>query len=257
MNPFITGSSVKGDLFFNREELLSKIDAFLNYSKDATFILYGQRRIGKTSLLRKIQEKVLKNKGKVTLFDLQNKADIELPNLLIDFMKQLVVDFHLTINIKEEIKKLNNNDIENFFLNQFLSLITDTLNTNENLVFLFDEFDVIGSYTDICENPINKNTSHHRFLPYLIDILKKEYQIKFIFTVGCNYKDMDLSRYKELIKFGKKEEIEYFSREKLKTMIVHLTENTIVFEREAINTLYEITAGQPYFAQCLATSGHY
>lgn len=252
MNPFETGSAVKGDLFFNREQLLSKIDTFLYHSKDATLILYGQRRIGKTSLLRKIQEKILLKKGKVTLFDLQNKADFVLPHLLTDFMKQIAVDFHLKVNIKEEIKKQD--DIEDFFINNFLSLISDQLKMNENIVFLFDEFDVIGSYTDICESPVNKDSAHHLFLPYVINILKREYPIKFIFAVGCNYRDLDLSRYKELIKFGKKEEIGYFPCKELETMITSLTRDTIPFDKDAIDLLYMITSGQPYFAQCLASA---
>ena len=57
-NPYITTRFVSGGDFFNREEEISQILVNLE-SEDNVIIIEGQRRIGKTSLLRHLEKHIL------------------------------------------------------------------------------------------------------------------------------------------------------------------------------------------------------
>jgi len=54
-NPFNTGSPARDTDFFGRSSMMEDIRSFVQNRSQYTMLIYGQRRIGKTSLLRRIQ----------------------------------------------------------------------------------------------------------------------------------------------------------------------------------------------------------
>jgi len=78
-NPFINGSPARGRDFCGRASIMEDIHSFVKNESQYTLLIYGQRRIGKTSLLRKIQYEY-KSSGheKCVYFNLQNMAKIKL-----------------------------------------------------------------------------------------------------------------------------------------------------------------------------------
>ncbi|MDZ7291326.1 MAG: protein kinase [candidate division KSB1 bacterium] len=75
-NPFVIGQWVRGEKFFGREEMISEL---LEGARQAVWVA-GLRRMGKTSLLREIERRVLQNPatGYLPLYwDLEGSTDDE------------------------------------------------------------------------------------------------------------------------------------------------------------------------------------
>ena len=73
-NPFNLGGPARGEDFYNRKEILQSIQTFIYSSPHETHLLVtGQRRIGKTSLLRRIQD-ITEDSIHAVYYDLQDKA---------------------------------------------------------------------------------------------------------------------------------------------------------------------------------------
>lgn len=84
LNPYVAGNPV-GDspAFVGRADVLREVLRVLRRSQDNTIVLYGQRRIGKTSILQHLAAQ-LPGEGKYypVYFDLQDKADWPLGRVL-------------------------------------------------------------------------------------------------------------------------------------------------------------------------------
>ena len=73
-----------------------------------------------------------------------------------------------------------------------------------------------------------------------------------IFAGGRNYKDLDQNRFGQLMKFGSQIELSYFNSIKTKSLIESINNTSIQFTDEAIQTIHQLTAGHPFFSQCIA-----
>lgn len=251
-NPFVTSDAALGEDFFGRAKEIKEIKKFLNKRKEQNLLIYGQRRIGKTSLLLKIKEIVNSfDLGRAVFFDLQNKARYEISKLLFEIAVQICADVEVNINFKESdfIEK----DSTSYFKDVFLPEIFALLPGDRQLILLFDEFDTLGELEGIQGDLKITNIAYHRFIPYIEGIKNKKFPLKFIFAVGRNYKDLEDSRFGQITKSGSKIEIPYFAKEDLENLLKS-SEDILPFEQDAIERLYELTFAHPFFSQCLASS---
>ena len=76
VNPYIAGNPVGGsNAFIGRIDILNEVHQVLRRPRDSALVLYGQRRIGQTSILKHL-EASLRTRGpyRPVYFDLQDKA---------------------------------------------------------------------------------------------------------------------------------------------------------------------------------------
>jgi branched-chain amino acid transport system substrate-binding protein len=256
-NPFNTGSPVRGKDFFGRKDIIDSINTYLQNPQEYNFLLYGQRRIGKTSLLRKIQEGTnIPILEKSVYFNLQDKARIALDQLLFELADRITKDLDLDLGIDKA--DFTPGGAKQFFKTQFLPNVFNEFSENEVLILLFDEFDVLGDIEDIEKDLIITNFSYHQFIPYIVEIIEeiqiKKYFLKFIFAIGRNYKDLKPERFGQITKFGKQRELDRFSESETKKLLRKLSDNILPFESDAIKKVHNLTSGHLYFTQCLASS---
>ena len=154
MIPFRYGTVVKGDFFCGRKTLLKRCDELFTSSQNV--VLYGERRIGKTSLIvevlrrrgtmkgvfvdfmgvkseddayKRIVRSLLSHNTKKSIFDILIKGLASLrPQLTIDPMSQLP-----TLTVDSKIK-LEDSSIDSVF-----SIISD-INDKAQTLIVFDEF---------------------------------------------------------------------------------------------------------------------
>jgi tetratricopeptide (TPR) repeat protein len=245
LNPFKTDSAPGPDQFFGRKELLAAIDRFLENPHEKMMFVNGPRRMGKTSLLRKLRHE-LSQRGFVPVsIDLQGKAEEPLPQVLYEAM--------VTINVELNNKsRFSINDFEEdyrLFDRKFLPSITPT---QEKIVLLFDEFDVPGDRAILQEEAATKESAYQKFIPYLQTLVEKPIALKFIFAIGRSLSD--LSEYYEPIKtFAACEKLDEFGLSDTADLITSLTAGTIRFTDTAIEEIQKHTNGHPQFVQCLAS----
>jgi branched-chain amino acid transport system substrate-binding protein len=253
-NPFNTGSPARGEGFLGRQEIFSSIVSFLKKKDQLSLLIFGQRRIGKTSLLRKLQDDVeIRKTAFPVYFNLQDKARVELHRLLFEIAKRIISDLDLTLDLNTDDFKSDNASF--YFINNLISMVIERLPREKQVLLLFDEFDVLGAVEDVEDDSIMDTFAVKRFIPFTADLLgeiqAKEYPVKFIFAVGRNYKDLEPKRFGQIMKFGPQEELSYFSKEETRKLL-KASDNVIPFDAEAVDEIYSLTFGHPYFTQCLA-----
>ena len=117
-------------------------------------LLYGQRRIGKTSVLQELRER-LPSEGSYfpVYFDLQDQAALTVNQLLQGLAKRINQDLQLDLPTLEEATA------EERFQQEFLPQVLAKFPEESKIVLLLDEFDVL-------DNPTEGKASE-QFFPYL------------------------------------------------------------------------------------------
>jgi AAA+ ATPase superfamily predicted ATPase len=83
-NPYIAGNPVRGqEKFIGRADVLRDVERTLRHPDENAIVLFGQRRIGKTSVLLNVErELAAKQEYTPIYFDLQDKAALPLAEVL-------------------------------------------------------------------------------------------------------------------------------------------------------------------------------
>jgi ABC-type branched-subunit amino acid transport system substrate-binding protein len=242
-NPYIIGRPIhEPEKFFGRESLFRFIeDNLLQNVK--IILLHGQRRIGKSSVLQQISNFVQLDGFIFIKFDLQDKAESSLSNILHD----------LAIAITYKIDPDGNNLIPptEAELEQDINLFSRFLLENvypqikyRKIVLLLDEFDV-GNNESSDINIVEKKG----FFPHLKKLLKEQDKL-FIIPVIGRYLN-DLPNLLNLFKDAPYQEIGLLDDISAKRMIVNPAEGVLTYQLEAIQEIIQLSAGHPYFTQVI------
>jgi tetratricopeptide (TPR) repeat protein len=241
-NPYIAGSSVGGTpAFIGRNDILRDVQQVLRHSKENAILLYGQRRIGKTSVLQELEAK-LPQEGAYhpIFFDLLGKAHQSLEEVLHE----------LADTISEALGKGKanlGNDPKTKFRHVWLPNLLNQLDT-KSLVLLFDEFDVLD------DSASSKQTSND-FFHYLRELLttSNSKRLYFVFVIGRNIDDMNniaLAFFKG-IRTKRVSLLEHDDTVKLIRLSVE--NKSLQWSKEVIEQVWELTNGHPYLTQCLCS----
>jgi WD40 repeat protein/class 3 adenylate cyclase len=256
-NPFVAGLPVKGEDFFGRKDILGEVILFLEKPSEVSFLIYGQRRVGKTSLLWKIQaEPAVLELACPVYYNLQAAYHTPLNQLLFDIADNIGMQTRLGLDLKKESFTGADPFDYRYFRDIFIPMVMDKLPANRSLLLLFDETDVMVPSEKEKNDPNAAAFASMTFIPFFAglieDIRHKKYPVKFILAIGREYKDPGQKQFNLLAKSGSQVEISYFTREETELLLETLAGPYIPFEEDAVNAVYAITAGQPFFTQGLA-----
>ncbi|MEH2153091.1 ABC transporter substrate-binding protein [Nostoc sp.] len=242
INPYILGKQIdKPEEFFGREDLFTFIEDNLN--ADIKFLLlHGQRRIGKSSVLKQFAHNIDLQKFVFVYFDLQNHSNSSVRNILHDLAEEITEKLGLDSDIitlsslDEELK--NNLDI---FSQKFLTKVYQKLG-DKNLVLLLDEFDIVSSDNGI----LNQGNS---FYIYLQLLLKQQTKLFLIPVVG-RFKD-DFQNLYQLFKSPPYQEVGLLNEISARRLIIKPAQGMLEYEEDAIKAIFKLSAGHPYFTQAI------
>jgi len=177
VNPYVTGNPVgNSPAFVGRADVLREVSHVLRRPQDNAIVLYGQRRIGKTSILQHLAA-VLPQEGpyRAVYFDLQDKAAWPLGRVL------QVLACTIANALGQPDPDLGS-DPETAFRQEWLPGVLRDLPEGCSLVLLFDEFDVLA-------DP-QAEQAVAAFFPYLHDLRTCDPQrLQFVFVIGRNADD--------------------------------------------------------------------
>ncbi|WP_392533877.1 ABC transporter substrate-binding protein [Nostoc sp. C117] len=245
-NPYILGRVIhERNKFFGRESLFHFIED--NLSQDVKVILlHGQRRIGKSSVLRQVSNFITSNDIIFVQFDLQDKSQSSLTNIIHDLA--MAITEQLGIDA-EKLQTPTNTQLEeniNLFSEVFLPNIYEKIQ-HKKIVLLLDEFDVANNET----NDINI-VEQQTLFPYLKKLLKEHNKL-FIIPVIGRYLN-DLPNLLSLFKGAPSELIGLLDDTSAKRMIVNPAEGILTYEPEAIKEILQLSARHPCFTQVICSA---
>ncbi|MEM7537915.1 MAG: hypothetical protein AAF639_37440 [Chloroflexota bacterium] len=115
-NPYIAGNPINDqDRFIGRADVMRETLRVLRNPNTNAIVLHGQRRIGKTSILLRLDKDLAGEDYAPTYFDLQDKATMPLGDVLFQFAQSIAAVIHMTLPDRTQF----DTDGE-FFRKQFL-----------------------------------------------------------------------------------------------------------------------------------------
>jgi branched-chain amino acid transport system substrate-binding protein len=244
-NPYIIGRPIGyRELLFGRKSIFKLIQENLQQSQQL-LLLYGQRRIGKSSIILSIPQQLAEVNGFVFVtFDLSFYSQQPWSSILAA-LAQAIVD---NLELETSISPPTTTELEleiNIFERQFLPQVYQQLE-NKNLVLLLDEFDaLIGQ--DLESSAIETFTK--KIFRRLSDITKRNNKLFIVISIGEH-----LASTLNILKIFEdvpKIEIGLLDKDSTKELITKPAQNVLEYEEEAIKAIFNLSAGHPYCTQII------
>ncbi|MCB0213519.1 MAG: tetratricopeptide repeat protein, partial [Anaerolineae bacterium] len=238
-NPYFAGPpATQPDTFFGREDVLQFVDDALSSSMQNLIVFYGQRRIGKTSILHQISRRN-NQEYKAAFFDLQSGITNSAADLLYGLARAIASELKLP--------KPNRADFESdldFFHTDFLPQVYNHLD-NKRLLLLLDEFDVLSLKTET--NALDALP----FVQVLNHIIQgNNKQIIFLFVIGRRLKELTANQL-QVFRGALSKQITLLDKEATLQLIRQPAQGVLTYQDEAIEHIWALTGGHPYFTQLL------
>jgi hypothetical protein len=242
-NPYIAGKAL-GDPrgFFGRADVFRLVQTVLSSPDQNSVVLFGQRRIGKTSILLNLRSQLPAPPFVPVYFDLMDRARKSLAD----------VSFELAATIAQELKlqqpvRAGFDDEGRGFREKFLPSVYAALGDNR-LVLLFDEFDVLNVGA---EEKLAPTSAAFAFFPYLRDLMTNEPRLGFVFVVGRKAEELSIE-FKSAFKASRFARVSVLDDESARALVrTAERDNLLHFSKDAVTRVLDLTACHPYFTQLM------
>jgi tetratricopeptide (TPR) repeat protein len=234
-NPYIVGTPIPDpDYFYGRQSLLNFVRDTLNPPQQRVVVLYGQRRIGKTSVLYELARR-LSDEYHPVYFDLMGQANRPLTQALHELAN--------TIGDSLNFDPPDSFDDPRQF-REFLAAADDLLPDGKPLLLLLDEFD------DLSDDEARADAAAHTLFEYLRDLLNIQLPVVFVFVVGRRLTELP-QNFQSILKQAPSRRVAFLQEEDAKELITKPAEEHLQFAESAVQAIYDLTSGHPYFTQLI------
>ncbi|PID56371.1 hypothetical protein CSB45_11855 [candidate division KSB3 bacterium] len=241
-NPYVAGNPVHGhNKFIGRDDILQDVLRSLKNPETNSLVLFGQRRIGKTSVMLHV-ERTLREEGRYTpvYFDLQNKAALSLKDVLYQMGQKVCAATGTHLPAWEQFDRSGQ-----FFYTRFIPSVIEGWEEHQ-LVLLLDEFDVL-------DMPYIEERAGRTFFPFMQRWLKVAQDVQFVFVLGRRPEELStntLAAFKNI----PSRKISLMPRDACEKIIRQSEQNESLFwSEDAVERLWYWTQGHPYFTQLLCS----
>ncbi|MFM7408730.1 MAG: ATP-binding protein [Cuspidothrix sp.] len=240
-NPYIVGRPVDQQLFFGRESLFSSLQDDLKHNRNI-ILLHGQRRSGKSSVIKNIPYQLSDlHEFVFVTFNLEYYSQESLSRILAELAKEIISDLSLDY---ESINLPGITELElepEIFSDQFLPQVYQALK-NKRLVFLIDEFDALLN----SNNPELLQQVYQYYQSLIVNFRKKLFLILLIEQKSVNHPTIS-----KIFKDVPIREIGLLDKNNTKKLIIEPAKNILEYEEDAIEEIFNLSAGHPYFIQAI------
>lgn len=246
LNPYIAGAPVvESSMFFGRQDVFNWIERSLaGKYVDHTLIIHGQRRVGKTSVLKQIPNH-LSNRYIHVYLDIQGRTQTTLDRFLWWMAREIVrtlrSEWGRIISVPEQGAFSQDSE---FFHTQFLPALRPHL-LDQVLLLTLDEFDILGQ-SETMES-LDKS---------LTDYFSRLFEIEnlnFIFSIGSSGKKLEnmQAAYTEFFKAALYKKISFLEKDECCQLITCPVAGVLAYDPDAVERIYQITSGHPYYTQLI------
>ena len=233
----------KSNQFFGRKDKIDALIGKLAQEQMPSFYVVGQKRVGKTSFVQRIEEivrstpelraKTIFVSPEYFIAATATETVARLSQYIADQLRERFLNLRLPEIKAREIKDLN-------------VLFENIGAAGERVVIAIDEFDEIPSELYDERSELSG--------PFFLALRGSSSQphVSFI-VIGSEKLDLIMMEQGQRLNKWLPEKLDYFSKDTswndYRELVVKPVEHQIDFGDEAINLLYDITAGHPYFTK--------
>jgi len=165
-NPYIAGTPIRSrDMFFGRDDLLQNAEAGLAHN---SLLIYGERRIGKTSLLYQMLHDLRQMQDDKYIFfpifiDLEGTLEEDFFHHLMEGLLEALNDELTDFDAKNKLQYHQLGPAQRYTdrhmrrdLRQIVSHLKQRHDRIPRLIFLLDEADILSSYSSLTQQQLRR-----------------------------------------------------------------------------------------------------
>ncbi len=240
-NPYVIGDPVEDNLFFGREDIMRRLEQlWVTSSHKQSVVLYGSRRMGKTSLLRNITN-FLGTDIQLVHVNLQCLGAISegMGEVFLAISDQISDTISLTPPDTDQFLRL---PIRTFKL--YLKQAIQKLE-NKGLIIALDEFETI-------EELINAQKLPSDFMKVLWEFEQMSPKVAFTFAGLHTLEEMTEDYFQPFLASVIPIRVGFLNRATTHQVLANQNPDFLLtYEPEAMDRIYDLTSGQPYLVQLL------
>lgn len=242
-NPYIAGKALNDERnFFGRAEIFRLVATALASPANNALVLFGQRRIGKTSILLQLHHHLPSPAFCPIYFDLMDRARKPLSTVLYELAATVA---HACGLPPPDATDFAQSDA---FHTKFLPSFYQRLEAQTRPVLLFDEFDVLDV---AAEKQLPATAAAREFFPYLRHLMEHEPRLAFVFVVGRKAEDLSID-VKATFKAARYQRISVLDEESAHDLVrLAEREGSVRFAEHSVDRVLQYTGRHPFFMQLL------
>lgn len=243
-NPYVAGAAVRGERgFFGRRDILRWVERELRNATTSALVLFGPRRIGKTSLLLQLRRVLPCERFLAVYFDLQDQAARPLAQVLADLADTASEMAGLPPPDPDAF-----DDAGRFFCRGFLPRLYQAVGAERRPVFLLDEFDALERGED---EGLPETAAARALFPTLRRLMAEDPRPAFVFVVGRQAADLTLD-FTATFKTALVKEVWVLDQESARALVLQAEDNgTLRFTNQAVGRILSLSGQHPYLTQLL------
>lgn len=245
-NPYVAGRALgpaDGKLFVGRQEIFREIETTLHTG--VTVVLYGQRRIGKTSILLHLSKHLSHTLLPVycNLQLLQADTTAGLLYSLTKIVAERLDKFEVQTPV---VPSLDTFQIEPFLtFDQFLNDVERSVQLGQRVVLVFDEFEEL-------EKQVTTGHIDERIFTFLRGLTQTRHGIVLLFAGLHTLEQMSYDYWHPFFLSVKPIKVTYLSQSEAWGLITGpIDEFPLKYDKSATDRIIAATQGQPYLIQAL------
>jgi hypothetical protein len=249
IQPYVIGDPVQNQVFVGRTDIIKQLEKiWLCSNQIQSVILYGHRRMGKTSILINISDQ-LGSKVKLAYINLNGLGDIagvdEVFMAITDAISEI-------LNIAPpHDQDLSQSPYRTF--KRYLKQIAQNNLTEYSLIIALDEFETI-------ENLIQAKKISSNFLGFLRSMMQLSPKIAFAFAGLHTLDEMTADYFQPFFASIIPIRVNFLSEGATRQLLANPNDEFLLdYQPEALDLIYQLTSGQPYLVQLIGfyLVGHY
>ena len=246
-NPYIAGNPVRVvDMFFGRDQLIARIQGLVHKN---SFMIHGERRIGKTSLLLQLRKNLIALEPEEYRFfpvfiDLQGTVEADLFHHMMSDVLASAADWGISLD-ELRYKEENDKYLSRFFSRDMKTLIN---RLNEHyaqhimVVLLMDEVDVLNEFGEKTNQKLRgifmKDFAEHLTCVMAGIHLKKEWE-----SSGSPWYN-----------FFEEIPVNPIDKKAARALVADPVKGIFTYRGNAVDLIINATAGHPYLIQKVCVS---
>jgi hypothetical protein len=246
--PYKAGTPVHPPLFVGRQDILNRLKTLLTAPRPSPCALYGQRRMGKTSILQNLGKEIEQEDRQVFVdFDMQLLVTVRSTGELL-YRLALRIYNKLPTAQKELLKKPCIEDFSATEVNPYFALEDFLQQLDENsddlkVVVAIDEFELL-------EYLIEQKVVERDLLGVWRALLGKYSCFTMIFAGRHSLYEMSADYWHPLFGFVETISVSFLSEEAARKLITQpYPDFDIDYNQDAVDTIVDVTNGQPFLIQ--------
>jgi outer membrane protein assembly factor BamB len=244
-NPYTTGTPIREkDMFYGRkEDLLFLRESLGSLSANRVVLLWGQRRMGKTSLIYQLANELALGRYAPVFIDLQDLALKDSPSQLLESFAQCIykeVLFYKNVRITEPVHEKFVGDSSTAF-RDYLSSVWEWL-PDHRLILLIDEFDGMRQYVE---------RDGESILHYLRSLMQ-HYPGLNVLLSGAPLMPYTEGYHSVFFNIAQSRKLGKLKPEEARELITEPIHNDLEYDSLALEKMLSLTNGWPYFIHVMS-----